>query len=398
MSALYPPEWVSILPDVASEDVGGTVIFATDEWFAPASMLLQSHEPVWKEHDFTPFGKWMDGWESRRRRTEGHDWCIIQLGLPARVRGVLLNTAYFTGNQVPHCSILGADVVPEAALGLLEGLRTTGRMGTCASAEQIAAAEQALSTHRWHEVVSEHPLKPGYPETKLHYFKSEWPQPVTHLRLNYFPDGGVARLRVFGEVLPPLILSTPSMPEVDMLAVENGAVALAWSNDHYGLPRNLLLPRRAPNMGNGWETARNPNRPKVLKRGLDGEIVFVGRDWAVFKLAARAELVRALVDTSHFKGNYPESAIVEGVDAPELSCMDVIEQRQVFIEAPGALLKGGSVKTDWKQLLARTKMEPDSERFFDLSSTGPVTHVRLTVLPDGGISRLRLFGRAVISG
>merc|ERR550537_1223959 len=218
-------------------------------------MLLQSHDPVWKEGEFTQYGKWMDGWESRRRRTAGHDWCVIQLGLPGVVRGFLLDTAFFTGNQVPHVSIMGAHV-PD----LLPNHRTKGEMGTCASVETIAEAEQELARYSsWVELLKETPLKPGYPDSRYHYVQCSTAgtpladRPITHIRVNYFPNGGVA---------------------------------LAWSNEHYGVPRNLLLPNPAPDMGNGWETARNPQRPKILKEGADGQIVFVGRDWAVFRLCA----------------------------------------------------------------------------------------------------------------
>mmetsp|Transcript_52530 Transcript_52530/g.122949 ORF Transcript_52530/g.122949 Transcript_52530/m.122949 type:complete len:409 (+) Transcript_52530:72-1298(+) len=390
------PEWAIILPDLSSEDVGSEVLFATDEWFAPAKMLLQNQEPVWKEGEFTAYGKWMDGWESRRRRTDGHDWCIVQLGLIAHIRGVLMDTAFFTGNQVPHFNILGTYVDPSAYASLLKNLRTKGEMGTCATAEQIEQAEAELGKLQWTELVPEHPLLPGYPETRKHYFESKSAEtPITHLRLNYFPDGGVARLRVYGQVEPPPALISVSPPtDVDLLAVANGGVALAWSNEHYGLPRNMLLPHKAPNMGNGWETARNPHRPRVLKRGRDGQILFVGRDWVVFKLAIRAKLKRVMVDTNHFKGNFPESAVIEGIDVPAVAALDVIDQRQLFQEPKGAPAPDdASCSLDnWVTLLPRTKMQPHCERVFDLNDEQAVTHVRLTVLPDGGVSRLRIYG------
>jgi allantoicase len=383
------PEWARILPDLACLDVGSEIIFATDEWFAPANMLLQSHDPVWKEDEFTSQGKWMDGWESRRRRTEGHDWCIIKLGLTAKIRGFLLDTAFFTGNQVPCCSIMGTCLDSTAAKAMLKDLRTKGEIGTCATAEQVLAAEKELGLLDWFNVLPEMTLQPGYPESRLHYFESTNSQrPITHLRVNYYPDGGVARLRAFGEVMVPTSLGGA---EIDLLAVGNGGVALAWSNEHYGLPRNMLLPHPAPNMGNGWETARNPNRPKILKSGDDGQIIFVGKDWAVFKLAAKAHLKRALIDTNHFKGNFPESAVIEGLDAPELADKDLIEQRHLFLESDGGVPK--SLAGAWKTLMPRTKMQAHCQRSFDLSSAaGPVTHVRLTILPDGGVSRLKLFG------
>merc|ERR1712203_321655 len=135
----------------------------------------------------------------------------------------------------------------------------------------------------------------------------------------------------------------------------------------------------------------NPNRPKILKRGADGQIIFVGKDWAVFKLAARGDLKRALIDTDHFKGNFPESAVIEGLDAPDLADKDLIEQRHLFLESDGGVPKSLAAHA-WKTLMPRTKMQAHCQNSFDLSSAaGPVTHVRLTILPDGGVSRLRLF-------
>eukprot|EP00747_Dinoflagellata_sp_TGD_P184362 gnl/TRDRNA2_/TRDRNA2_39910_c0_seq1.p1 gnl/TRDRNA2_/TRDRNA2_39910_c0~~gnl/TRDRNA2_/TRDRNA2_39910_c0_seq1.p1 ORF type:complete len:402 (+),score=70.06 gnl/TRDRNA2_/TRDRNA2_39910_c0_seq1:58-1206(+) len=367
----------SLLPDLASESLGSHIDFATDEWFAAAQCLIQPDEPVWKEGEFTEFGKWMDGWESRRRRTEGHDWCILTLGKPGKVRGVLLDTAFFTGNQVPHLSIMGTclqhgDVMPAE-------LHTAKRMGTCATVDQIKRAEDACGKHRWFTVLSEKPLKPGYEETRYHYFPVECGELVTHLRINYFPDGGVARLRVFGEISCPA-----SLDRGDFAAMVNGGVALTWSNEHYGVPNNLLLPNKSPNMGNGWETARNPQRPKILKKGADGQIQFVGADWATMKLANRCVLEKALFDTAHFKGNYPESAMLEGCDRPDILKLDVLEQAKRIGEVV------------WKPLFPRTKMQADCEREFPLpANTGPVTHVRVTILPDGGLARLRLFGHAV---
>jgi len=375
------PDWANVLPDMACEDVGGKVLFATDEWFAPAQMLLQSAPPVWKEGEFTQYGKWMDGWESRRRRTAGHDWCVIQLGLPGVVRGFLLDTAFFTGNQVPCVSIMGCHV-PD----ILPNHRTKGEMGTCATVEEIAAAELELAKYSsWVELLAETPLKPGYPDSRYHYVQCSTAgtpladRPITHIRVNYFPDGGVARLRVFGEVAPV------AKPGIDLLAVGNGGIALAWSNEHYGVPRNLLLPNPAPDMGNGWETARNPQRPKVLREGPDGQIVFVGRDWAVFRLCARAVPEKVTIDTNHFKGNFPESAVLEGIDDPGLAKVDASEQRKIFM----------SKEFQWTTLMKRTKMQAHCQRTFPLDGVAPMTHVRLTILPDGGVSRLRLIGTPV---
>ena len=66
------------LIDLASEKLGGAVLVANDEFFAPKENLLKPDAPVFIEGKYTDLGKWMDGWETRRRRTPGFDWCITQ--------------------------------------------------------------------------------------------------------------------------------------------------------------------------------------------------------------------------------------------------------------------------------------------------------------------------------
>jgi len=190
-----------------------------------------------------------------------------------------------------------------------------------------------------------------------------------------------ARFRLYGEAIPQP-LSSPSQT-IDVLSAINGGMALCWSNDHYGVPTNLCLPGKSKNMGCGWETARNPNRPKILKAGSDGKIEFGnGRDWAVFKLCFRATVEEALIDTDHFKGNYPESALLEVIDRPDLLALDVFEQQRLLADN----------NLGWEAILERTKMAASCERKFPLKKK-TCTHMRLTILPDGGVARLRIFGK-----
>jgi allantoicase len=212
--------------------------------------------------------------------------------------------------------------------------------------------------------------------------------------VNYFPDGGVARLRVFGEVAAPITRS-PS-DRLDFAAALNGGAALCWSNAHYGTPGNTLLPKRAPNMGNGWETARNPSRPSILELGKDGYVDFsYSKDWFVMRLGARCEIDDIEVDTNHFKGNFPESALIEVVDLPNVLSLPVLQQKHKFEDAEWRS------SLSWKPLLKRTSMVPHTQQHFACSSEecplekpGAATHVRVTIFPDGGISRIRMKGVA----
>lgn len=387
------------LTDLASTAIGATVSFATDEWFAPALMMLNPEPPVFKDGLFTEYGKWMDGWETRRKRIPGHDWCLIRLGVAGVIRGFEIDTAFFTGNNVPAISVLGVTLpggpgkaLPEDMLDPATGLvPNIGMMGRAATPDQVTAVTEALAKLETIELLPKSPLRPGYPETRTHFFESHHSSPVTHLVVNYFPDGGVARFKAYGEVTAP-VLHNPSMG-MDFAYALNGGVALCCSNAHYGSPSNCVLPGRAPNMGNGWETARNPQRPAVLEL-KDGQIDFsYSQDWFVLKLAARCEISKVMVDTNHFKGNFPESAIIEVCDRPDLLALPVLEQKQRFEKADFRNTIA------WRPLLRRTKMAPHVEKEFEchnpraaLEVAGPATHARVTIFPDGGVSRLRMHG------
>jgi allantoicase len=386
------------LTDLASTQIGGLVLFATDEWFAPAQMLLDSSPPVFKEGLFTDYGKWMDGWETRRKRIPGHDWCLLQLGVPGTIYGFEVDTAFFTGNNVPAISIHGALLpdgmpFPEEHVDPGTGAITnTGMMGVAASPGQLTAVTKTWSEVQSFELLPKSPLKAGYQETRLHYFAVKNPQTASHLRINYFPDGGVARLRVYREVKPAPLLSVPRRH--DFAAALNGGCALCWSNEHYGTPSNTLNPGRAAKMDEGWETARNPNRPAILELGSDGYVDFsYSNDWFIMRLGMRADIEELEVDTNHFKGNFPESCLIEVCDIPEVLSLPVPEQKAKFNDA------AFRSSLQWKPLLKRSKMVPHAQVTFSrnasthaLSEAGAATHARVTIFPDGGISRLRMYG------
>src|SRR5919107_4217412 len=324
------------LVDLASERLGGAVLYANDDFFAPKENLLKAAAPVWREGVYTERGKWMDGWESRRRRTPGFDWCLVRLGLAGRVRGVVVDTSYFRGNFPESCSL-------EA----------------CAARPNADAEELADGATRWAEILPQSRLE-GDSENPFAVASDER---FTHLRFKIYPDGGVARLRVYGEVMPDWDAVKRAGGLVDLAAVENGGVVVATSDEFFGHRHNLVMPGRALDMSDGWETKR--------RRGP-------GHDWCVIRLGARGTIKRVEVDTAHFKGNFPESCSLKVCRAPDPSASD---------EATLTALP-------WRELLPRTRLQAHTRHFYEqeLLDAGEATHARFHIYPDGGVSRLRLHG------
>jgi allantoicase len=310
--------------------LGSRVVFATDEFFAAKERLIEPQDPVFVEGKFDDHGKWMDGWESRRKRKEGHDYCIIHLGIPGVVHGFDIDTSYFTGNYPPAASI-----------------------DACTS-EATDPGEDA----GWWELLPAVNLKGN-----AHHF-----QPLandrscTHLRLNIYPDGGIARLRVYGEVRPDWEKVSEDKI-IDLFAIENGGRAVLASDQHFGSKHNLNFPGRGIDMGDGWETAR--------RRGH-------GNDWVILRLGHPGHIEKVEIDTAHFKGNYPDRA----------------ELRAALIDDEKDL---ESSSEDWPVLLPESKLDADQQHVFadSLEDLGAVSHVRLNIFPDGGISRVRLYGKIV---
>ncbi len=322
------------LADLASARVGGRAIAANDDFFASTSNLLKPEPAIFIPGKYTSRGKWMDGWESRRRRAPGHDWCIVSLGLRGVVHGVNVDTRYFTGNYPSHCS--------------LDALDAQGRLRA-----SVHGAEGAP----WTTILPKFELR-GDDDN---FLAIDDRRPWTHVRLNIFPDGGVARFRVYGEAAIDWGRIARAGRAVDLASILNGGLVLGASDMHFGAHDNMIMPGRAKNMGDGWETRR--------RRGP-------GSDWAVVRLGAPGMITRVEIDTNHYKGNYPESASLEGC------------------HAPGATLEALASAT-WTELLPRTKLRPHHRHYFsmELGSAGPVSHVRINIFPDGGISRLRIHGK-----
>lgn len=347
MSTLPPtnPPTFTKLIDLASERLGARALFANDEFFAPKENLLKPARAIFIPGKFTEFGKWMDGWESRRRRVPGHDWCVIALGRPGLIHGINVDTGHFKGNQPESCTLeaaeLPAGVMHDVAAVIGPDVRwtpVTSQTLLNADAEHFIAALPSVLTRRF-----------------------------THVRLNIFPDGGVARLRVHGQVLPDWEFLAAANASLDLAAAENAGLVIDCNDMHFGSRHNLIMPGRAENMGDGWETRR--------KRGLKGG----EHDWCIVQLGHRGVIRSIEVDTNHFKGNFPESCQIEVADAggTHVSGAD-FDHRQLA----------------WATVLLRTPLKADTRHHFEreLQLSTPCTHARLRIFPDGGVSRLRLHG------
>ncbi|KAG7316505.1 hypothetical protein KOW79_020046 [Hemibagrus wyckioides] len=370
--------------NLACETAGGKVIFATDEWFAPARNLLKREPAEFLPSAFTEFGKWMDGWESRRKRIPGHDWCIVQLGVPGVVHGFDVDTSFFTGNYAPSISIQAACldglVLPSL---VLEGDRT----GMAASESQFEAVAQ-LHSESWEEIVPVKMLRPGYSDSCHNFFSVTYPHRVTHIRLNMYPDGGIARLRVYG-VGQRNWSSVSSQEEMDLVTLVNGGVCVGYSDAHFGHPRNMIGLGRADSMADGWETARRLDRPKVLTMDEKGILQVPGFEWAIFRLGHPGVISRIEIDTNHFKGNFPDWCKIE-------ACSLTPEEEQTYIRHKWSSDKGPT----WKILLLPQKLKPHYRHLYSgecVLQCGSVSHVRLVIAPDGGVSRLRLWGHIISS-
>jgi len=316
------------LVNLANPRIGAKVTFATDDFFADKSRLIDPAEAVFIPGKYDDNGKWMDGWESRRKRSTGYDHAIIRLGAPGIVRGFDIDTSHFTGNFPPAASI-----------------------DACISYEDVpgdAAVWTTLVPSMSLAGNSHHPVACASGEA--------W----THIRLNIYPDGGVARLRVYGAIYRDWS-GFDAGERIDLLAMENGGRGIMANDEHFGVLSNITLPGKGLNMGDGWETRRR-REP--------------GNDWSILALGHAGVIEDILVDTAFFKGNFPSHISIQGALVTAGTDESLPVQSQF-----------------WAELLDRQPLSADAEHHFrPLAGVGPISHVRVNIYPDGGISRLRLFG------
>lgn len=323
------PLFVDLI-NLADARFGAAVVAANDEFFAEKERLLDPRAPIWIEDRYTDRGKWMDGWETRRRRDQGHDWCVVRLGGRAALAGIDVETTHFKGNFPESCA--------------LDVLNADAHQGDWDAAP-------------WTEVLSRRPLQ-GH----THNYMALDARPIaTHVRLRIFPDGGVARLRLYGDAQPDWeVLARRG--EVDLAAAAHGGYVVVCSDMFFGHRQHLILPGEARTMGEGWET----------RRRRDG-----GHDWSIVRLAHRGRIHRVEIDTRLFKGNAPGACSLEGASTSALDLQDP--------------------HIEWRALSGVLPLQPDALHVFEgdrLRAIDDVTHVRFNIFPDGGVARLRLIGRA----
>jgi allantoicase len=323
------------LTDLAAERLGGKVLYATDDFFAEKENLIKPGRGVFITDKYTDRGKWMDGWESRRKRVPGHDWAIIRLATPGKIMGFDIDTNFFLGNHPPHASVEAIEIADDTSIKDWDSLS-------------------------WNEILPKSPLDAG----SRNFYACNNDDRFTHVRLHIYPDGGVARFRIYGVVDKDW--SRVSSDELfDLAAAIQGGRAVACNDMFFSSMSNLIMPGRGVNMGDGWETKRNRTPGN--------------RDWVILALATPGFIDSIIVDTCHFKGNYPDRCSIEGV----------------LVEGQHNLM---SDKLNWQEILPESKLQADAEHCFkeQIKARGPFSHVRLNIFPDGGISRMRLIGRKSI--
>ncbi len=325
------PEFVRRFVNLADARLGATALATSDDFFAAKERMLNPEPAVFVPGKYDTNGKWMDGWESRRKRIAGHDWCTLRLARPGVVRGVDLDTSHFTGNFPPASSL---------------------------QACHLAEGDPDADTE-WHTLLPAQNLLGN----RHHYFAVDSALPCSHLRVNLFPDGGLARLRVYG--VPEFNAQSHDADGlIDLIAALNGGTIVAANNQHFGFASNLLLPGRGVNMGDGWETRRR-REP--------------GNDWCIIALARPGVIEHIEVDTCHFKGNYPDRCSIQATSQAGGTPESLVTQSMF-----------------WAQLLPEQKLQMDHQHYYrnEIAAHAPISHVRFNIVPDGGVSRLRLRGRA----
>ncbi len=318
------------LIDLAQPRLGSRVIYKTDDFFAPANRIINPSPPVFKEGLFNKNGKWMDGWESRRKRISGHDYIILKLGKPGKISKIDVDTSHFNGNQPAMVSIEGAN-----------------------------SNSNNINQLKWQSLLSKKKTK----SDSHHYFFVNSKKIFTHIKFNIFPDGGVARLRLYGSIAKS---NKYKNKKINLGSLLEGASVIACNNEHFGKAENILAPGKARNMGDGWETRR--------RRGK-------GNDWLILNSIDGKEIDKIEISTHHFKGNFPSHCSLQ---AAYLSSSKSSKQ-----------IVNSSIK--WKYLLKNTKLLANKIHVFKnvLMKKEKINYIKINIFPDGGISRFKIFGKKI---
>jgi len=309
--------------------LGSKVIFKTDDFFASAHRILKSESPVFKEDIFDKNGKWMDGWETRRRRTKGYDYLIIKLGKPGKIFNADLDTTHFSGNQPTHASI-----------------------------QACFSKNQPNKKTKWITILNKKKLGPN----KKHNFTTNSKFTFNYIKLNIFPDGGIARIRLYGKIDMEKVNIKGKM--INLSSVLNGASIIGCNNEHFGRAENVIAPGKGKNMGDGWETRRS--------RGKNF-------DWLIIKFGKVGIINKLEIDTHHFKGNYPDSF--------------TIQTASILKNVSNSFIVRSSAR--WKVILNKAKLKANKKHVFKnfQKNKNKVNFLKINIYPDGGISRIRAFGK-----
>ena len=317
--------------NLAEPKFGSKVIYKTDQFFGAASRILSYQKPIFKKEVYDSHGKWMDGWETRRKRKQGHDYLIIKLGRPGKIFDVDIDTAFFFGNQPSQASL-----------------------------QACYSKNKPTKKTNWKTILKKKRLGPD----KNHNFKIKNHSTFNFIKLNIFPDGGVARLKLNGKVdLERIKLKGKNL---NLTSILNGSTIIGCNNEHFGKAENVLSPGVGVNMGDGWETRRS--------RGKNF-------DWIIIKFGISGIINKLEIDTHHFKGNYPNSFSVQSALMP-----NKVKSKKIL-----------SKSKKWRLLLEKTKLKPHKKHSFKIKTfkKNKLNCLRINIFPDGGISRIRAFGQVV---
>ena len=317
--------------NLADPRIGSKIIFKTDDFFAAAHRILKTDIPVFKDGLFDKHGKWMDGWETRRRRSKGYDYLVLKLGKPGKIFDIDIDTSHFNGNQPTHASLEGC----------------------------FSRSKPNKKT-KWTRLLGKKKLGPN----KNHNFKSQNKSTFNYIRLNIFPDGGVARLRLYGKI--EIDKKTINNKNINLTSVLNGASIVGCNNEHFGRAENIIAPGKGKNMGDGWETRRS--------RGKNF-------DWLIIKFGKPGLIKKLEIDTHHFKGNYPDTCSIQTANISK--------------NLSNKLIANNS--KNWKFILNKSKLSANKKHVFKkfLIKRNKENYLKINIHPDGGISRIRAFGTFV---